>query len=190
MYVNTGGNSDFESFRSAVTRGKVFISGGPLIELTVNGKGAGETIHLPKEGGRVRVRAVLSAPHKLRDFQLVKNGSPLIIDSIDKDEGRINRWVIEKEVPFDKSGWLTAWGKGPKIVTQNIDAMAHAGVIKVMVGQQAIESPEDAKTLIELFQKRASWYQSDGVYETEAQRKVATAHFDKAIQELKKQIHD
>ena len=190
MYVNTGGNPDFESFRSAVAQGKVFISGGPLIELTVNDKGVGETIRLPKEGGLVRVRAVLSAPHELKHFQLVKNGSSLTIGSINKSEGRINRWVIEREVHFDNSGWLTAWGKGPKIVTQKIDAMAHSGVIKILVGQQAIESSEDAKTLIELFQKRASWYQSDGVYESEAQRKVATAQLDKAIQELKKQIHD
>jgi hypothetical protein len=133
---------------------------------------------------------VLSAPHELRDFQLVKNGSPLTIDSIDKSEGRINRWAIEKEVHFDKSGWLTSWGKGPKIVTQKIDAMAHTGVIKVMVGQKPIESAKDAETLIKLFQKRASWYRSDGVYKSEVQRKEALALLDKAVQELKKQIHD
>jgi hypothetical protein len=68
--------------------------------------------------------------------------------------------------------------------------MAHTGVIKVMVGQKPIESAKDAETLIKLFQKRASWYRSDGVYKSEVQRKEALALLDKAVQELKKQIHD
>ena len=66
--------------------------------------------------------------------------------------------------------------------------MAHAGVIKVIVGNEPIESSEDAGALIESFQERKTWYQENGKYETDIQRRNALTDWDKAILKLEKQL--
>jgi hypothetical protein len=165
-----------------------FISEGPLIDLTANGKGMGDTIYLPSGGGRVRIQATLSAPLELKEFHLVRDGSPLEADWIDESSADTNHWVIEKEIHFEKSGWVTAWGKGPHIITQKIDAMAHAGVIRVIVGNEPVESTRDALALIHSFQELISWYQADGVYENENLRKESVALLEAAILKLQDQL--
>jgi hypothetical protein len=51
--------------------------------------------------------------------------------------------------------------------------MAHAGVIRVIVGDKPVQSASDAQTLVDSFENLISFYESEGVYETVDQRDSA-----------------
>jgi hypothetical protein len=187
-YVNSGGEIDFESFRTALQAGRSFISGGPLIDLEINETTIGETLRLPHGGGVVSVRATLQSPLPLHDLVVVQGGKDLDLEVSKSTDDGIHQWSIESDLKITQSSWVSVWGKGTRIEAQQIDAMAHAGVIKVIVGNEPIESSEDAGALIESFQERKTWYQENGKYETDIQRRNALTDWDKAILKLEKQL--
>lgn len=187
-YVNSGGEISFESFRTSLKAGRSFISGGPLIDFKINEVTMGETLRLPHGGGVVRVRATLQSPLPLRDLVVVQGGKDLDLEISKRTIDGIYRWSIESDLNITQSSWVSVWGKGTRIEAQNIDAMAHAGVIKVIVGDEPIESSADAEALIKSFKERKAWYQENGKYETDIQRRNALSGWDKAISKLKKQI--
>lgn len=188
-YVQTEGLRDFDTFKTAVKQGKTFISGGPIIAIKVNGLDVGGTVQLPKGGGEVVVEIELASPRLPRELVLIKNGkaAPAKIQKI-KGDG-IHRWRITQSVRFNRSGWLSAWGKGARLEAQQLDAIAHAGAIRVLVGVQPIQSNADAQNLIDQLKQRRAYYQKSGVYETEADRKHALSLFDKAMAKLTTQTN-
>ncbi|MCZ6671424.1 MAG: CehA/McbA family metallohydrolase [Verrucomicrobia bacterium] len=190
MYANTHGKRDFLSFKKAMAEGRTFITGGPLIDVMVNGKGMGETIKLPSEGGTVNVQVALHSPYALKELHIVHDGVEVAADVRKIQDGSINRWSIERTVKVTESGWLAAWGKGIEIYTQNIDAMAHSGVVKVLVGDKPVQSSVDASSFIDNFKQLREYYLNRGVYEKDADRDRVLLLFDRAIDELRNQLKD
>jgi hypothetical protein len=187
-YVNSGGEISFESFREALKAGRSFVSGGPLIDFEVNEASMGETLRLPQGGGIVHIRAALDSPLPLRELVVVQGGKELHLEVSKRTIDGIHHWSIESDLNFTKSSWLSVWGKGARIEAQNIDAMAHAGVIKVIVGNEPIESSADTGALIKSFEERKAWYQNNGVYDSESHRNEALALWDRAILKLGTQL--
>ena len=74
-YVHTGDrglNADawFEHLR----KGHAFVSTGPIVELTVNGRMPGETVSLPPSGADVEIAARVRSITPLETVTLVFNG--------------------------------------------------------------------------------------------------------------------
>lgn len=184
-YVHSEGKTDFESFKSSIGRGRVFISGGPLIDLDVDGKTVGDTLEISRPG-IVPVKARISSPRPLREFDLVLNGISLNGDIKKTFEAGIHKWVIEEEIEIEKSGWIAAWGKGVHIQTQKIDAMAHTNAIRVIVDGKPIRSESDQAYFDKQLRERREFYREEGAYKHDAQRDRAVSLFDQAIEELSK----
>ncbi|MDA0347152.1 MAG: CehA/McbA family metallohydrolase [Verrucomicrobia bacterium] len=187
-YVNTGGAISFNSFKEALKAGRSFISGGPLIDFQVNDLKMGDVLHLSAGGGVVTVRAVLHSPLLLRQLVVVQDGRDLDLTIRKRAMADVHRWSIEADVKVTESGWLSAWGRGAEIKAQKFDAMAHAGVVRVIVGDQPVQSSEDAEVLIASFRDRISFYDTNGVYQTDEQRNSALGLFKEAIQTLEPQL--
>ena len=187
-YAETGGDLSFDRFKEAMSKGRSFISGGPLIDFRVNDLRMGDTLHLPKDGGEITVRAALHSPIELKELVIVQDGNDLDLELRQQKVEGVHRWSIEASVKITESGWLSAWGRGARIEAQKIDAMAHAGVIRVIVGDQPVQSASDAQTLVDSFENLISFYESEGVYETVDQRDSAIGLFTQAIRELEPQL--
>jgi hypothetical protein len=183
-YVNTDGQHDFDSFGKALAKGRVFISGGPIISLTVDGKEIGDTLDLPKSR-IVIARAELSSPRALQEFKLVHNGENLETSIHKSQKDDIHRWTIERKIQFNTSGWIAAWGKGQAIKMQGFDAMAHTNAIRVIVDKQPIRSEGDRVFVLNQLEERRTYYQNQGAYKNDAQRKHAVELFDEAIAVMK-----
>ena len=187
-YVDTGGDFSCESFQEALRAGRSFISGGPLIDFRVDDLGMGGTLHLPEGGGTVTVRAALHSPLPLGELIVVQDGNDLSANVRKRKINGVNRWSIEADIQVTESGWLSAWGRGTRIDAQSFDAMAHAGVVKVIVGDQAVESADDAEILIRSFEELVEFYKTSGVYESSSHRQEVVDLFQKAIGKLRPQI--
>jgi len=193
-YVDTGSKVDFETFKQAVREGKVFVSSGPMINLTIDGVGPGGTVRLPQGGGEVLVEAELSGPRPLQSFDVLLNGETILRGVGNKKDGRIHRRRIADRMRITRSSWLAARGEGvaKNALKQHTDieqnTIAHTAAVRVLVGDDPIESAEDAIFLIEHLRSQIQLYRSRAKYKDPQDRDRALGIFQSAIQELDHQV--
>ena len=77
MYVKMDSRRDFQSWKQAVKQGKVFVTSGPILSLSVDGTELGGTVRLPASGGEINIETELASPIGLRTFEIVQNGAPV-----------------------------------------------------------------------------------------------------------------
>lgn len=185
-YVRTGDNNDFETWKTVMKRGEVFITGGPLIQMKVNSAGPGGTIHLPAGGGEVMVEAELTSPRQLQSLEIMFNGKEIRAEPLSAIKDRVHTLTIKEKVHVTKSGWFAAAGQGSRIEAQQIDALAHTGAIRVLVGNQPIKSSSDASALIEILEEQKHYYSTKGRFQQPEHRERMLNLYDQAIKELRK----
>jgi hypothetical protein len=183
-YVLTGGRNDFPTFKEAMARGRVFISAGPIIQLSVDGKGPGETIHLPAGGGTVVIRAELRSPVPLQSLHLIHNGRKVDATVRQSTERGVHLWFIEHRLVFSGSGWVAASGTGSPIKSLGVDAMAHTGAVRVNVGNRPFHSRDDIAHFLAALTAQRDFYRKEGRYRNETERLHAVGLFDRAIDRL------
>lgn len=193
-YVCTGGKTDYESFKQAIKSGQVFVSSGPMIEISVDGVGPGGAVRLPKDGGEVHVTAKISGPRPLAAFELICNSEPLNVKISKTKDGPIYRWTIDQQVRIEQSSWLAARGDG--IEKQALEkhtgilqhTMAHTGAVCVLVSGKPIRSGPDAKFLIRHLRDQIEFYRDGAKYAKPEDRDRALGLFQSAIAELERQL--
>lgn len=150
-YVQVDGEFAYEAWVRGLKAGRSFVTNGPILELTADGKRLGETIELAAPGTvAVRARAVHAAA--LERVELVQNGAVVLAGRLSDDtlEG-----TIEADVKIDRSGWLSfrAFGRGR--------IQAHTSPVYLKVAGAPLRSRPDAEYFLrwidrleEAFEKR------------------------------------
>lgn len=119
--------------------GRTFLTGGPLIEFSVEGRDIGDTVQLPAGGGTVNVVATARSILPIHTLQVVQNGN--IVAQTDEPAGARELSVRER-VKVDEHGWLCARVGGPNyepiphhdVWTRGV--FAHTSPIYVAVGDE------------------------------------------------------
>jgi Tol biopolymer transport system component len=142
-YAKIEGPPDEAHFLAAVKAGRTFATNGPLLELTLQGKGPGEEIRLPQGRGRleatVRLRSIVPVDHlEIVGRAGVVASLPLTGDHMSAD--------ARTSLPVDGSGWYTlrAWAERPQHPVLDIYPFATTSPIYVTVGEQPVRSRADA----------------------------------------------
>ncbi len=197
MYARLGHHRDFNSWKKAVRQGEVFVTSGPLLSFKVNGEEAGRVVRLPAGGGEVVVDATMTSALPLREFELVRSGVVQDIEVTKLDDGEVHRLRIRRQMQIQKSCWLAVRGRGVPIRSLKnsisgdapwieTDAVAHSGIIRVIVNDQPIRSDKDATTLIQLMRKQQEYYRESGRYNQADDRLRMLDLFDQAIHGFQK----
>lgn len=101
VFVRTEGAFHYDSWIAGLRAGRTFVSNGPLMEFSVNGKGAGETLQV--DGPlKVRVRAISRIAFER--IEIVINGQ--VVGEQSAIEGR--EALLEREFSIDRGGWIAA----------------------------------------------------------------------------------
>lgn len=93
--------------------GRTFLSGGPLVEFSVDGAQVGDTVSLPAKGGTVHVRATARSILPIHTLQVVRNGE--VVAQTDEANGA-RLLTLQSEVRIDGDSWLCARAGGPNYV--------------------------------------------------------------------------
>lgn len=96
---------DYDNWCAAVKAGHTFLSGGPIIHLTVNGARIGDTVKLTGNGGTVEVEAWAESIFPIHTLQLVQEGQ--VIASVDDANGA-RRLTLKEKVKIKGHSWLAA----------------------------------------------------------------------------------
>jgi hypothetical protein len=123
-YVRLGADEDFsyDSWCRNLRLGRTFLSGGPLLEFSVDGAEIGDTLRLPAGGGTVSVTATARSILPIHTLQLVHNGR--IVAEADDPAGA-RTLSIREDVDVRQHSWLCARVAGP-----NYEPIAHHDVWK------------------------------------------------------------
>lgn len=106
FYTYVGGPLTFDNWFAAVKAGRTFVTTGPMVLLTVNGRGPGETVDVAP-GTRVRITAeALGHPSQvpLKSLEIVGHGRVLAR----ADGANAPRLAAEFELPIEHGLWIAA----------------------------------------------------------------------------------
>jgi hypothetical protein len=114
-YVCIPPDEDFSyaSWTRNLRLGRTFMSGGPLLEFSVDGARVGDTIRLPRSGGTVEVMARARSILPVRTLQIVARGEVVAqTDSTTLSTG-LHELSLTARVRMDGNTWLCARAGGP-----------------------------------------------------------------------------
>jgi hypothetical protein len=125
----------------AIRRGRTFVTNGPLLTFTVDGRIPGDEIQLPAEGGTVDVNASMQSIVPIEKLEVHFNGK--VIESSTGSP-------IRKRIPIDSSGWMTirATNSKPQHPIDDSCVVGETSPIYIHKGSQAIRSKDDAEYFI------------------------------------------
>jgi TolB protein len=144
-YFNLGAAPlTWANWMKALLAGRGFVTNGPLIELTANGKVMpGEEIVLPVGGGSVTVQATVTSLAPLTRVELVSNG--VVVHGIEVPAGQ-SSVTFSHTAPVTKSAWfsLRAVGAANTFPVENTRPLAVTNPIYVIAGGQPIRDQASA----------------------------------------------
>lgn len=99
----------YDAWRAAVSAGRTFLSGGPILGFSVDGRQIGDTVRLSGPG-TVSVSAWAESIFPIATLQLVHDGR-VIAES--ESAGGTRRLELQAEVEVAENGWLAVRCGGP-----------------------------------------------------------------------------
>ena len=150
-YARLGPDDDFgyDAWCAALRAGRSYMSSGPLLRLSVDGAGIGDTVRLPDAGGTVAVAATAASIFPMFRLELVHSGR--VIASSNSESGT-HELRINENVTIDGPGWICVRvdGGGPDHLTHHRDVwgraiMAHTSPVYIACGGR--EHPADREAL-------------------------------------------
>ncbi len=110
FYTYLGDDFSFDSWRGALRAGHTFVSSGPMIEFTVNGKRAGDRLEV-SAGSTLRVQATAFGHQDqvpLTRLEIVAHGQVIATATPDDPIGSAGQLDIDLELPVEKGVWIAA----------------------------------------------------------------------------------
>lgn len=111
-YVSIPPDQEFtyETWCANLAAGRTFLSGGPMIALSVDGHAIGDTIHLPGNGGTVEIEAWAESIFPLHTLQIIEQGR--VVETCENLQGT-RRLTLTTKRKIDHTTWLAARVSGP-----------------------------------------------------------------------------
>lgn len=135
----------YENWMTSIKRGNTFITVGPLVEFTVNGKPPGGLINLPTGGGTIDLNwYVASADVPIELVEVVISGA--VVEQVRPEQ------VLETKgsasVFVAEPGWVALRVRASRTDNAN-DIGAHTSAVQIRVGEQAPFVETDAVAVLE-----------------------------------------
>ena len=130
-YARLDEEFSYEAWCRAVRSGRTFLSGGPLVTLTVDGREPGDTIRLSGPG-TVSVHATVRSIFPLRSLEVVRNGE--VVAKAAANGGR--HAEISEELRIDGNSWIAcrAFGADYHLDEWGRQVFAHTSPVYVACG--------------------------------------------------------
>ncbi|MBI1789471.1 MAG: CehA/McbA family metallohydrolase, partial [Acidobacteria bacterium] len=161
-YVKTDGPLSYDSWIEGIRKGRTFISTYPLLEFTVNGKEAGETLALPPGKAKLEVKARARSLEPYQVLEILVNGQVLARAT---PSGGHHEARIDTTLEVQRGGWIAARAHGPKMLEYGatwwkMPVFAHTSPIYLQMPGRPAPSAASAKILLEQLGYLRRWAES------------------------------
>jgi hypothetical protein len=155
--LQDGETFTYDAWKEAIRRGLTFVTYGPLVNFSVEGRPPGSSIEMPASGGTVNVEwDVASVTVPMSKVELVVNGEIREQTTVDpeRDEGT---WSVR----IDKSSWLALLVRGhyqdrPEVIA------AHTSPVMIPVAGSEFFAAADALTILEQIEGALAYIDTTG----------------------------
>jgi TolB protein len=182
-YVYTGSKGlDARAWMDGLHSGRAFMSTGPLISLTVNGKMPGEDVLLPAGGGSVDVTGWAQSITPLDKVMLVSNGELLAEIPLTGDRKSVQ---FKRQIKVTRSIWLHLRVEGKPADRHPLDtgfAQAFTSPVWMTVANQPVRNQAAAEYCIKWIDKLEVLAAADPGWRSQWERDHVFAQFDEARQ--------
>jgi hypothetical protein len=110
VYIPPDEEFTYGSWCRNLTLGRTFLSGGPLLEFSVDGARVGDTVRLPDGGGSVEVSATARSVLPVHTLQIVQNGE--VVAQTDEPRGA-RELRLRTTLRIGGHSWVCARVSGP-----------------------------------------------------------------------------
>jgi TolB protein len=145
-YVFTGDRGrDMHAWLDGMRAGRSFVTNGPLVQLSVDDKLPGETVHVPAGGGPARVQVQVRSIVPLQKITLYFNGVPVEEIPLNADRKTAQ---FEKTTTVARSGWYHVRAEGAAADRFPLDtsyAQGFTNPVWVIVGNQTVRDRTSAE---------------------------------------------
>jgi len=156
--ISTEREFTYDEWKEAIRTGETFVTYGPLLNFTVDGKPMGSRIQMSANGGTVDISwEVASVTIPVSRVELVVNGEirESLATSPDKAEGH---WSVR----VDKSSWYALLVRGhypdkPEIIT------AHSSPVMINVEGSQLLAAADAVTILDQIEGALAYIDTIGI---------------------------
>ena len=151
--------------------GRTFVSNGPLLEFTVDGKGPGATIQASE---RVRVRAHVLSRLPFERLEIVQDGQVVAEQAaVDRREAS-----FERELPVEHGGWIAARVAGGAKTHANFTVFAHTSPVYLRVPETPLRRAEAAGAFVDEIEASMRFIRKRYKFASDADRALALGRFD------------
>lgn len=149
VYVNLGEEQfTLDNWREGLKQGNSFITRGPMLFFSVNGKQPGSTLEVKKGQINFQVEAKALTPDGQIPVEVVYNGEVILKTS-----------ETSFQVTLEDSGWLAIHCEG-----------AHSNPVYINVEGRPAGKAAPAQKFIKIVDRLTDWVKTKGLFDTESQK--------------------
>ena len=184
VYVRIGRGLSQRRLLDSLKAGRSFATNGPLLELTVAGRGVGDDIRLPA-GGEVLARVSLRSNVPIDHLEIVRNGTVVHEVTLTGDRTRAD---AEVRLEVGQSGWLLLRARSDRAIEPVLDLYPYATTspIYVTVGDRPARSRQDADFFIAWTDRLVASAQASTAWNTDDERTHVLALIARAREEFER----
>jgi hypothetical protein len=185
-YARTNPNVPFtySAWMEAVRRGETFVSYGPLVEFTVEGKPAGSAISFGKGGGTVDVTwQVASVTIPTTRIDLIVNGEIKESQAL-SSQGGTGTWNVK----IEKSCWLAVLVRGGYPDQKEMIA-AHSSPVQIQVQDSPLLGELDAVSILDQIEGAMAFLDTVGTRAEDAAYKRMRMVLTSAHRNIHNRLH-
>jgi len=174
VFVRVKGNFTYEAWIAGLRAGGTFVTNGPLLELTVNGRGPGEVV---RAGSRVKVVARALSRVPFERLELVHDGA-VIAERL----ATANREArLEAVVPVERSGWMAVRiGAGTHKTDTGYTPFAHTTPVYLEVKGKPQLRAEAARGFALEIERSCEFIRKSYRFAKDADQAMALGRFEEA----------
>ena len=174
VYVKLDGPLAYPAWMEGLRQGRSFVTNGPMVSLSVDGRGPGETLTL----GKRRVLGIEARAHSLRPFErleIIVNGK--VAASVPaRDQGR--HAELSLDYPAEQSVWIAARCMGGSPEETSIwthPLFAHANPVYIDFPGRNLAEAESGCYLLDFLKPLEKWAREEAYFENRQRKDEALA---------------
>ncbi|MEZ5399422.1 MAG: CehA/McbA family metallohydrolase [Bryobacteraceae bacterium] len=171
VYVKVEGAFTYDSWLAGLRAGRTFVTNGPLVDFAVNGQGPGTEAAV---GERAQVRVKVASRLPFDRVELIHDGE--VIAEQMSIGGAVS--AIEREVPFDRGGWLAARVISSARSHGGARVFAHTSPVYCRLAGTPFRRAEAAGAFVDEIEASLRLIRKSFRFASDADRAVALGKFD------------
>jgi hypothetical protein len=171
VFVQVKDAFSYDSWIAGLRAGRTFVTNGPLLEFTVNGKSPGDTLQVK---GPLQVKASATSRLSFDQLQIVMDGRIVAEQpAIQQREAR-----LEREISVERGGWIAARVTSETKTHAGYTVFAHTSPLYFRVEGTPFRQAEAAGAFIDEIENSVRFIRKVYRFASEADKAVAVGRFE------------